>query len=512
MAPLKPQACSRFPLIVRRNTWLLPVGALFAMYVMFWAWSPSRSRGGATSQWTTRETGILRTPAYRVYCYGASGSTSLSFWHDVPLYRAGSVSGDSGPASKAGLRTASAAASGPHVQLLTATSGLAGGAMSEPDVVHFVCEIPRGTKPKFEIQKGEPGEPIAQDTDDGGNLREYRWQSLGNYGALPRTYEHPALVDPVTQRRGDGDPVDAIDVCPASCKTGEIYAVGILGGLAMIDKGDTDWKIIVSRLGCMDGELQKQVPDLRVMLPTMALRFDAQAQVTATKQEPLLKRYAVPSRKEHAAAVTDLVEPDGSGDGGTTTSSGGTVVSSADQRMFPYDQVDGPGSHIQPPPHSQLKDGSYTVADWLHRLLLFLKLWLRDYKRQVIATEVSSPGGVEAGPRVTKTTVTGAPNGFDLDGLYVDSQSAVEVVRLHHAQYCVLMIQASLRRSNASSSSNDRWMDGLAVAAPAASSRDGTAADASLQNALADCSRTVPPALAKNVYAAAGVLDAVSGA
>ena len=45
--------------------------------------------------------------------------------------------------------------------------------------------------------------------------------------------------------KGDNDPIDAVDISEATQKTGDIIQVKVLGTYAMIDEGETDWKIVV---------------------------------------------------------------------------------------------------------------------------------------------------------------------------------------------------------------------------------------------------------------------------
>lgn len=42
---------------------------------------------------------------------------------------------------------------------------------------------------------------------------------------------------------GDNDPIDIVDIGTKMWTTGSIVAVKILGVLAMIDSGETDWKV-----------------------------------------------------------------------------------------------------------------------------------------------------------------------------------------------------------------------------------------------------------------------------
>ena len=70
---------------------------------------------------------------------------------------------------------------------------------------------------------------------------------LFNYGLLPQTWEDPNVEDPETHAKGDGDPIDAIEVSTGPLPIGAVVRVKVLGSLALIDEGETDHKIIVLR-------------------------------------------------------------------------------------------------------------------------------------------------------------------------------------------------------------------------------------------------------------------------
>jgi len=116
---------------------------------------------------------------------------------------------------------------------------------SEPKVVNFVCEIPRGVAAKLEVNKKLPHNPIMQDTKKG-KLRYYTYgASFFNYGMLPQTWEDPAKTG-FNGTKGDNDPLDVMEVGTARrWKTGEMRKVKVLGDLELIDQGELDHKIIV---------------------------------------------------------------------------------------------------------------------------------------------------------------------------------------------------------------------------------------------------------------------------
>ena len=50
-------------------------------------------------------------------------------------------------------------------------------------------------------------------------------------------------VDEHTQQKGDGDPIDVVDIGYKVAYRGQVKQVKVLGMLAMIDEGETDWKV-----------------------------------------------------------------------------------------------------------------------------------------------------------------------------------------------------------------------------------------------------------------------------
>ena len=89
--------------------------------------------------------------------------------------------------------------------------------------------------------------PIVQDTKDG-ILRYYNYGVLFfNYGFIPRTWENPAEVDTNTGTKGDGDPIDVIELGESPLLIGSVIQAKILGSLEFIDEGETDYKILMLR-------------------------------------------------------------------------------------------------------------------------------------------------------------------------------------------------------------------------------------------------------------------------
>jgi inorganic pyrophosphatase len=115
-------------------------------------------------------------------------------------------------------------------------------------VFNFVNEIPRGTKAKMEVCLGLEENPIKQDRKKD-KLRYFTYEmGFGgipfNYGLIPQTFEDPNEPHPDTGCVGDADPIDLVEISPNRLPMGSVHQVKVLGCLAMIDEGETDWKII----------------------------------------------------------------------------------------------------------------------------------------------------------------------------------------------------------------------------------------------------------------------------
>jgi len=132
-------------------------------------------------------------------------------------------------------------------------------------LLHFVCEIPKGTTAKMEVNKEAMHNPIIQDTKNG-KLRYYKYNpevgSLVNYGAISQTWEHPDEKHPDTGVGGDNDPIDVLQLNERPCKIGEVMAVRVLGVFALVDDGETDWKVLVVRADDPETAHLKDVGDV----------------------------------------------------------------------------------------------------------------------------------------------------------------------------------------------------------------------------------------------------------
>ncbi|KAH8927881.1 inorganic diphosphatase [Atractiella rhizophila] len=183
-----------------------------------------------TSEYGTKIVGAANTFEHRVFI--SQNGKTISGFHDIPLF-----------------------------------------ANEAKTILNMVVEVPRWTNAKMEISKGEPFNPIIQDTKKG-KLRYVRncfphHGYIHNYGAFPQTWEDPNSVHPETKARGDNDPLDVCEIGEAVGHTGQIKQVKVLGIMALLDEGETDWKVIVvdvndpmaSRLNDIE-DVERQLPGL----------------------------------------------------------------------------------------------------------------------------------------------------------------------------------------------------------------------------------------------------------
>ncbi|KAJ8659595.1 inorganic pyrophosphatase [Lichtheimia ornata] len=180
--------------------------------------------------YTARQVGAPNTLDYRVFI--EKDGVPVSAFHDVPLF-----------------------------------------ANEENNVFNMIVEIPRWTNAKLEISKEDAYNPIKQDTKKG-KLRFVRncfphKGYIWNYGAFPQTWEDPNQQHPETKAKGDNDPIDVIEIGEQVGYTGQIKQVKILGVMALLDEGETDWKVIAidvndplaSKLNDIE-DVEKQLPGL----------------------------------------------------------------------------------------------------------------------------------------------------------------------------------------------------------------------------------------------------------
>lgn len=60
-----------------------------------------------------------------------------------------------------------------------------------------------------------------------------------------QTWEDPNFISPHTNKKGDNDPIDVIEIGSSVGTVGQIKQVKILGIIGLLDQDETDWKVVV---------------------------------------------------------------------------------------------------------------------------------------------------------------------------------------------------------------------------------------------------------------------------
>ncbi|KAF6132194.1 inorganic pyrophosphatase 2 [Phyllostomus discolor] len=198
----------------------------------------------AMTTYRTEERGQPPSPGYRLFFKNEAGHY-ISPFHDIPL-KVDST-------QENGIPTKRAQNDG------------------SKNLFNMVVEVPRWTNAKMEIATQEPLNPIKQDIKDGklryvANIfphKGYIW----NYGALPQTWEDPHQKDKSTDCCGDDDPIDVCEIGSKVLSCGDVIRVKILGILALIDQGETDWKLIAINVNDPEASKFHDIDDVKKYKP-----------------------------------------------------------------------------------------------------------------------------------------------------------------------------------------------------------------------------------------------------
>ena len=141
--------------------------------------------------------------------------------------------------------------------------------LKENNLYNFICEIPKWTRDKFEINKTIQFNPIIQDVINN-KKRTYEYGDIFfNYGAFPQTWEDPMKICDYTKLCGDDDPLDVIEIGLQQIKIGEIQQVKIIGIIPYIDNNETDWKVIAISKNDIMFEKINSIEDLEMFIPNL---------------------------------------------------------------------------------------------------------------------------------------------------------------------------------------------------------------------------------------------------
>ena len=87
-----------------------------------------------------------------------------------------------------------------------------------------------------------------------------------------QTWEDPGHVDGSTGVGGDNDPIDVIEIGGAVHSRGSVIQVKVLGVLAMIDDGETDWKVFCIDVNDPDSDKLNDIEGKKKIQFTLGFR------------------------------------------------------------------------------------------------------------------------------------------------------------------------------------------------------------------------------------------------
>jgi len=217
---------------------------------------------------STRLIGAPNTLEHRVYL--ENNGTVISAFHDLPLF-----------------------------------------ANEQHNVFNMIVEVPRWTNAKMEISKSEPFNPILQDVKKN-KLRFVRncfphHGYIWNYGAFPQTWEDPAHTHPETKAKGDNDPLDVCEIGEAVGYVGQVKQVKVLGVMALLDEGETDWKVIVVDVNDPLAPKLNDIEDVERHLPGLIRATNEWFRIYKIPDGKPENQFAFSGEAKHKNFATDVI-------------------------------------------------------------------------------------------------------------------------------------------------------------------------------------------------------------
>ncbi|MBN1585920.1 MAG: inorganic diphosphatase [Candidatus Omnitrophica bacterium] len=152
---------------------------------------------------------------------------------------------------------------------------------NEDGTVNMVVEIPAGTNEKWEV-KG------AAENPEGYLKRDFADQIPRVVQYLPYPFNYGMVPNTVLSEEsgGDGDPLDVVFL-GSSCPRGSVVSVAPIGVIKLVDRGETDDKLIaVAPDGIFGGihsiqELDEGFPGITAIIETFFLNYKGQGKMTS---------------------------------------------------------------------------------------------------------------------------------------------------------------------------------------------------------------------------------------
>jgi hypothetical protein len=109
-----------------------------------------------------------------------------------------------------------------------------------------------------------------------------------------------------TKAKGDNDPLDVCEIGELVSKPGEVIQVKVLGVMALLDEGETDWKIMVINVNDPLAPKLNDVEDVERHLPGLLRATNEWFRIYKISGECKNKKYAMDIVRECAEAWEKL--------------------------------------------------------------------------------------------------------------------------------------------------------------------------------------------------------------
>jgi len=185
-------------------------------------------------------------------------------------------------------------------------------ANQEEKIFNMVVEVPRWTNAKMEVDTKSCMNPIKQDVKKG-KLRfvkncfphhGYIW----NYGCLPQTWEDPGHTDEHTKQAGDNDPLDVCEIGYRVAARGSVIQVKVLGIMALIDEGETDWKVIVIDVTDPLADKLNDIEDVEKVMPGFIKATNEWFRIYKMPDGKPENQFAFNGEAKNAAFALDIID------------------------------------------------------------------------------------------------------------------------------------------------------------------------------------------------------------
>lgn len=139
-------------------------------------------------------------------------------------------------------------------------------------LLHVVCTNPRHHQAVMDVAYFEPYNPLYHTSNSAGQKRYHLVPPTFNMGVIPQTYAHPLHVDALLGQdlKGNNSALHAIDLSAKTASPGEVYALQILGAVAVTDPQThrVQWVLLGGRPNddtvkeCKPDEDRNTIPDI----------------------------------------------------------------------------------------------------------------------------------------------------------------------------------------------------------------------------------------------------------